>query len=77
MVLQKNVFVEWILPASVVRGLTTERYRTPSRQAGESRRSTLTWPRKIPVDGEPADVTQIVRQFCRTWPNQREVHGEG
>ena len=66
MVLQKNVFVERILPASVIRGLGTEemeRYRAPYREAGESRRPTLTWPREIPVDGEPADVAQIVREY--------------
>jgi len=66
MVLQKNVFVERILPASVIRGLNTEemeRYRAPYREAGESRRPTLTWPREIPVDGEPADVAQIVREY--------------
>ena len=66
MVLQKNVFVERILPASVIRGLTSEemdRYRAPYREAGESRRPTLTWPREIPVDGEPADVVQIVREY--------------
>jgi len=66
MVLQKNVFVERILPASVIRGLTAEameRYRTPYREAGESRRPTLTWPREIPVDGEPADVVRIVQEY--------------
>jgi len=66
MVLQKNVFVERILPASVLRGLTPEemaRYRAPYRDPGESRRPTLTWPREIPVDGEPADVAQIVRDY--------------
>jgi len=66
MVLQKNVFVERILPASIIRGLSTEekeRYRAPYREAGESRRPTLTWPREIPVDGEPADVVQIVREY--------------
>ncbi len=66
MVLQKNVFVERILPASVIRGLTAEemeRYRTPYREAGESRRPTLTWPRDIPVDGEPADVVRIVQEY--------------
>ncbi len=66
MVLQKNVFVERILPASVVRGLTPEemeRYRAPYREPGESRRPTLTWPREIPVDGEPSDVVQIVRAY--------------
>jgi len=69
MVLQKNVFVERILPASVVRGLTPEemnRYRAPYLEAGESRRPTLTWPREIPVDGEPADVVRIVEGYG-TW----------
>ena len=66
MVLQKNVFVERILPASVIRGLTAEemaRYRAPYREPGESRRPTLTWPREIPVDGEPADVVRIVEAY--------------
>jgi len=66
MVLEKNVFVERILPASVVRGLGPEemaRYRAPYREAGESRRPTLTWPREIPVDGEPPDVVRIVRDY--------------
>jgi len=67
MVLGKNVFVERILPASVIRGLTPEemeRYRAPYREAGESRRPTLTWPREIPVGGEPADVVRIVREYA-------------
>jgi haloalkane dehalogenase len=67
MVLSKNVFVERILPASVIRGLTPEemeRYRAPYREAGESRRPTLTWPREIPVGGEPADVVGIVREYA-------------
>ena len=66
MVLQKNVFVERILPASVLRGLSNEemdKYREPFRQAGESRRPTLTWPREIPIDGEPADVAAIVSAY--------------
>src|ERR671924_1515596 len=66
MVLQKNVFVERILPASVLRGLTHEemdKYREPFRQPGESRRPTLMWPREIPIDGEPADVAAIVSAY--------------
>jgi len=109
LVLEKNVFVERILPASVLRKLSdTEMavYRRPFAEAGESRRPTLTWPRQIPVDGEPPDVVAIVdayakwlstsplpklfinaepgsilvgppRDFCRTWPNQREVTVKG
>ena len=68
MVLQKNVFVERILPASVLRGLTEEEmaiYRRPYLEPGESRRPTLTWPREIPVSGEPADVVAIVNGYAR------------
>jgi haloalkane dehalogenase len=67
MVLDKNVFVERIVPASVLRGLTHEamdKYREPFRQPGESRRPTLTWPREIPIDGEPADVAAIVSAYA-------------
>ncbi len=105
LVLDKNIFVERILPASVIRDLTDEdmaEYRRPYLEPGEDRRPTLTWPRQIPIEGDPADVTAIVaaysqwlsssaiptffvnadpgtiltgpaREFCRTWPNQREM----
>jgi haloalkane dehalogenase len=66
MILEKNVFVERILPASVLRGLSDEEmavYRRPYLEPGESRRPTLTWPREIPVEGEPVDVVEIVRRY--------------
>ena len=66
LVLQKNVFVERILPASVLRKLTDsemDAYRTPFRDAGESRRPTLTWPREIPIEGEPGDMVEIVTTY--------------
>jgi haloalkane dehalogenase len=69
MILVRNVFVERILPASVLRGLTPEemeRYREPFREPGEGRRPTLTWPREIPIEGEPADVVDLVRRYA-TW----------
>ena len=64
--LDKNVFVERILPASVLDPLsdaTMEEYRRPYREVGESRRPTLTWPREIPIDGEPAAVEDVVRDY--------------
>lgn len=67
MVLEKNVFVERVLPGSVLRGLTEpemEAYRAPFLQPGEDRRPTLTWPRQIPLDGEPADVSAIVAGYA-------------
>ena len=65
-VLQKNVFVERVLPGSVLRGLTEpemEVYRAPFLHPGEDRRPTLTWPRQIPLDGEPGDVSAIVAAY--------------
>jgi haloalkane dehalogenase len=70
-VLTKNVFVERVLPSSVLRTLTDEEmdeYRRPYLTAGESRRPTLTWPREIPIDGEPADVQQIVADYAAWLP---------
>ncbi len=98
-----------MLPGSVLPKLEEgemDVYRRPFLEPGEGRRPTLTWPRQIPIDGEPADVTEIVRrysewlsqspvpklfvaaepgailtgeqrEFCRTWPNQREVSVKG
>jgi haloalkane dehalogenase len=66
MVLEGNVFVERVLPGSILRKLgdaEMEVYRRPFREPGEGRRPTLTWPREIPIDGEPADVTEIVRRY--------------
>jgi haloalkane dehalogenase len=71
MVLENNVFVERILPASVLRGLEPDEmavYRRPYTEAGESRRPTLTWPREIPLAGEPADVVQIVQSYADWLP---------
>lgn len=69
LVLQKNVFVERILPMSVLRDLGDAEmavYRRPFAEAGEDRRPTLAWPREIPVEGEPADVVAIVEGYA-TW----------
>jgi haloalkane dehalogenase len=40
-----------------------DKYREPFRQPGESRRPTLTWPRELPIDGEPADVAALVSAY--------------
>lgn len=105
MVLEQNVFVEQVLPTSIIRKLDDDEmaeYRRPFADPGEGRRPTLTWPRQIPIEGEPEDVVKIVRdygqwlasspvpklfinaepgailrgeprEFCRSWPNQKEV----
>ena len=67
MVLEKNLFVERILPGSVIRGLGEDEmkvYGKPYLEPGESRRPTLTWPRQIPIEGEPPDVVEIVQNYA-------------
>lgn len=67
MVLEKNVFVERVLPASILRKLADaemSEYRRPFANPGEDRRPTLTWPRQIPIEGEPADVVAIVQAYA-------------
>ncbi|WP_028477958.1 haloalkane dehalogenase [Nocardia sp. CNY236] len=105
LVLEKNIFVENVLPASVLRPMSDAEmaeYRRPFASPGEDRRPTLTWPRQLPIAGEPKEVVDVVdsygswlstsdipklfinaepgsvltgapRDFCRTWPNQREI----
>jgi haloalkane dehalogenase len=71
MVLDGNVFVERVLPGSVLRGLDEAEmavYRRPFANAGEDRRPTLTWPRQIPIEGEPADVVEIVKSYAKWLP---------
>ncbi len=75
MVLEKNVFVERVLPGSVLRKLSDEEmavYRRPFENAGEDRRPTLTWPRQIPIEGEPEDVVAIVTEYS-DWLQQCNI----
>ena len=75
MVLQENVFIEKILAQAVLRQLTEDElnhYRQPFRQAGEDRRPTLSWPRSLPIEGEPADVVDIVSDN-ESWLSQSDV----
>jgi haloalkane dehalogenase len=63
-VLEKNFFVERILLADSSTGYTEEEkseYIRPFINPGEDRRPTLTWPRQIPLDGEPSEVVEEVR----------------
>ena len=109
MILKKNIFVEKILPASIMRQLTEaemDEYRRPFTDEGTARLPTLIWPRQLPIDNEPLDVCEIVerysevlqknevsklfinadpgvivtgpiKEFVRSWPNQREVIVKG
>jgi len=75
MILEKNLFIEGVLPSSILRTLSDEEmdeYRRPFANPGEDRRPTLTWPRQIPIEGEPAEMTEIVRSYA-DWLSTSEV----
>jgi len=66
MIRQKNIFVERVLPGSILRKIDEAEmaeYRRPFVHPGEDRRPTLTWPRQIPIEGEPADVVKVVEDY--------------
>lgn len=107
--LERNMFVEAVLPSSVMRGLGEEEMQHYRAAFGtpDDRQPTLNWPRQIPIDGTPAAMVELVtaygewlqattdlpklfinaepgsiltgrqREFCRSWPNQREVTVKG
>jgi haloalkane dehalogenase len=104
LILNRNMFVEAVLPSSVIRDLgeaEMAHYRAPFATP-DDRQPTLNWPRQIPIDGEPSYMVELVsgygkfmataefpklfinadpgsilvgkqREFCRSWPNQKEV----
>ena len=108
LITEKNIFVERILPNSVLNGvseLAMKTYRSPYVN-NETRLPTLVWPREIPISGEPQHMVEIIgnyaefmnsskfpklfinadpgsiltgaqREFCRLWPNQKEITVKG
>ncbi len=68
LVLEQNVFVEQVLPTSIMRKLSDEEmneYRRPFVRPGEDRRPTLSWPRQIPIEGEPPEVATIIDDYAK------------
>jgi haloalkane dehalogenase len=75
MVLEQNIFVEGVLPGAIRRRLSDaemDHYRRPFANVGEDRRPTLSWPRNIPIDGEPAEVVAVVQEY-RSWLAESSV----
>jgi haloalkane dehalogenase len=75
LILEQNMFVEAVLPASMLHELTAEEmdaYREPFREPSH-RLPTLTWPRELPIDGEPADVVELVNSYDRWLASSEDV----
>ena len=65
LVLERNMFVEAVLPSSVLRDLTEEEmthYRAPFLER-DDRQPTLNWPRQIPIEGEPPHMVSLVDEY--------------
>jgi haloalkane dehalogenase len=75
MILEDNIFVERVLPASILRKLDPaemDEYRRPFAGSNLDRWPTLAWPRQIPIDGEPAAVAALVSAFAE-WMAENEI----
>ena len=67
LILERNMFVEHILPGSVLRTLgedELDEYRRPFAAPGEDRLPTLVWPRQIPIGGEPPEVVEVCAAYA-------------
>jgi haloalkane dehalogenase len=65
LILQKNLFIEYLLPLRGISMEAMEVYRRHYRNPGPSRQPMLTWTRELPIEGQPQDVTQIVDSYSR------------
>ena len=75
LVLEKNYFIEKVLPGSIIRALSSDEmneYRRPFLNSGEDRRPTLSWPREIPIEGQPRNVCEIVNQYAE-WMQTNDI----
>lgn len=74
LILKRNLFIEAVLPGSILRKLSEEEmshYRAPFA-AEEDRQTMLNWPRQIPIAGEPPHIVQLVQQYA-DWLRQSTV----
>jgi haloalkane dehalogenase len=65
LILQKNLFIEFLLPLRGISNEAMEVYRRHYRNPGPSRQPMLTWTRELPIEGQPKDVTEIVDSYSR------------
>ncbi len=66
LILKRNMFIEAVLPGSIMRQLSEDdmaRYRAPFVRE-EDRQTTLNWPRQIPIAGEPPNIVALVQQYA-------------
>jgi len=65
LILEKNLFIEYLLPLRNISSEAIEVYRRYYRNPGPSRQPILAWTRDLPIEGQPQDVVQIVESYAR------------
>src|SRR5215470_1357882 len=65
MILEKNLFIEYILPLRGVSQDAIDVYRRYWSVPGPSRLPMLAWTRELPIEGEPKDVVEVVESYSR------------
>jgi haloalkane dehalogenase len=65
LILQKNLFIEYLLPLRNIAPQDLEIYRRHYRNPGPTRLPMLAWTRDLPIDGKPDDVVRIVDSYAR------------
>ena len=74
MILEKNLFIEAVLPGSILRKLSDaemNEYRRPFNDK-KSRRPTLDWPRQIPLENDPPEICRIVDSYSQ-WMAENNI----
>ena len=65
LILEKNLFIEYLLPLRGIDPEVMEVYRRHYRNPGRPRLPMLAWTRDLPIAGEPEDVVHIVDSYAR------------
>ena len=65
LILEKNLFIEYLLPLRHISREAMEVYRRHYRNPGPTRQPMLSWTRDLPIVGEPQDVVTIVDSYAK------------
>ena len=75
LILKRNMFIEAVLPSSIIRKLTKDEmdeYRKPFLNEND-RQVTLNWPRQIPIEGEPSHMFRLVSSYADWISNDGDI----
>lgn len=71
-ILDKNLFIEYLLPLRAIPDEAQEVYRRHYRNPGPARMPMLAWTRDLPIAGEPSDVVEVVENYAN-WLSQSQI----